>query len=138
MSKKVEREEDPPIDETMQNEMEMACDQESASQPQQRESKQADIPSPDDCLRALGKLPGLVALKVLKPAECNAIRTVYSTMLGHHAKHEAHRSSVVGNEDVITLLRSNPALIDLIAPILSAEQLNLVMQHFENNDELEA
>lgn len=41
----------------------------------------SSIPSAADCLRALAVIPGLVALRVLQPAQANAIRNIYQTIL---------------------------------------------------------
>jgi hypothetical protein len=85
------------------------------------------IPSPDDCARAIAQLAGLVAMGMLKPAQANAIRAAFRDILHHHRTKAKEADKSVSNADVMDLLRHDPKLLNLLAPLLTSEQLDMVM-----------
>lgn len=81
----------------------------------------------DECLAGLSQLPGLVALKLVKPAQASAMRGPFNDLLRHHER--AGRSGgdpVLVDEDLLSLAREKPELLNYFAPVLTPEQLALV------------
>jgi hypothetical protein len=89
---------------------------------------QGKIPSKQEILRSLAKLPGLVALGVLKPAAANAMRAAYAEMLRSldgGAAADTHQPLV--GSDVLAHMREHPELIHLLGSLLTDEQVDLLM-----------
>jgi len=100
----------------------------NAGQRQQRHSKKSSIPSPEDCLWALAQIPGLLAMGMLKPAQANAICSSYREILRHHKDKAKEAESGLASADVMDLLRKNPQMLSLLEPLLTEEQVALVMK----------
>jgi hypothetical protein len=99
----------------------------SARGRQQCHPPKPSIPSPEDCLRAFAQIAGLVAMGILKPAGANAIRSAYREILQHHKAKAKEAEKSLTNADVMDLLRKDPKLLNLLAPLLTSEQLDMVM-----------
>jgi hypothetical protein len=94
------------------------------------------IASPEDCLSGLSQMPGMIALGILKTSQANAIRGVYSTILGHHQKaKETRTDQTLDNESLLKMLRKDPAMINLLAPLLTADQIKMLIQDDTDGDE---
>ena len=87
------------------------------------------IPSAEDCLRALAAIPALVALRVLQPAQSNSIRNIYQTILQFQYGDRNERTAQLGNDAVLAFLDGHPEVLNLLAPLLSADQITMVTQH---------
>jgi len=86
------------------------------------------IPDADACLIAMAQLPGLVALKVLKPAQANSIRAAYRDILQHHQKNAPRDGEKRSTDvDVLELARKDPHIFSLLEPILTDEQIKMAM-----------
>ncbi len=85
------------------------------------------VPSREKCKRAIGSLPGLVAMKVLTPSQSNAIRAAYETLLKEHDKSQYGQQAQLSDEDVMNIYRMEPKLVSLIEPLLTTDQVNMVM-----------
>jgi hypothetical protein len=92
-----------------------------------RHREKPTIPSPDDCARAIAQLAGLVAMGMLKPAQANAIRAGFRDILQYHKSQAKEAEKSVSNADVMDLLQRDPKLLDLLAPLLTSEQIDMVM-----------
>ena len=95
---------------------------------QQRQSKKSGIPSVEDCLRAIAQVPGLVAIGLLEASKANAIRAAYRDILAHHKSKAKEVEKSLSNSDVMDLLRKDPKLLNLLAPLLTSEQIDMVMK----------
>jgi hypothetical protein len=79
-------------------------------------------------LRAIAQVAGLVALGLLKPAQANAIRASYREILQHHRQSQAREDNQgLSNADVLRLMRDNPEILGLLEPLLTDEQVAMVM-----------
>jgi hypothetical protein len=84
--------------------------------------------SEQECLDALGRLPGLLALGIIKAAQVNAIRGIYREILQHHQHSQAREDRQgISNADVAELMRTNPAILSMLEPLLTDEQIAMVM-----------
>ena len=84
------------------------------------------ILSEDDCLERLSHLSGLVAAGILAPAQANAIRGSVNDILSHSPAQARdprfHAPPGRGSRSAPTL--NNPAVFNLLEPLLTDEQLN--------------
>jgi hypothetical protein len=86
------------------------------------------IASVDDCLAILSRLGGLVTLGMLSPAKANTLRGVYTTILQHHERQQSGPSRTIGNDqELAKLLRKHPDLSSLLEPLLTDEQIAVLM-----------
>jgi hypothetical protein len=92
------------------------------------------ILTPDQCLGGLRQLPGLVATGLLRPQSANAIRGAFHELLSHHdrASHPGAAVTDLGPEQ-LSAIRDNPALQQLLEPLLTDEQIAFIMR--EPNDD---
>ena len=93
----------------------------------QRHSKKPGVPSENDCLLAIAQVAGLVAMGLLKVGQANAIRAAYRDILSHHKGKAKEAEKSLSNSDVMDLLKKDPKLVNLLAPLLTSEQLDMVM-----------
>ena len=93
------------------------------------------IPSEDECLQAIGQLGGLIAMGLLKPAQANAIRASFRDILQHHQRSQSrHDHAGIGDADVLDLMRKDPTILNMLAPLLTDEQLAMIMQQDKGGD----
>lgn len=91
--------------------------------------REGSILDAETCLRGLGQLPGLVALGVLKPAQANAIRGSYREILQYHQRSQVRDDrNGLSNVDVLELMRTNPRILSMLEPLLTQEQIAMVMR----------
>jgi hypothetical protein len=84
-------------------------------------------PTPEECLAALGALPGLVALGLMSTARANSIRGAYAEILRWHGHARGQRDEGrLTDDDVLALARSNPEILSMIEPLLTDEQIEMV------------
>jgi hypothetical protein len=84
----------------------------------------------EDCLAALSRLPGLITMGLITTAQANAIRGTYATILQHH-HHSAQGDAAqqtLADEDVLTMLRANPELLNMLEPFLTDDQIAMAMK----------
>lgn len=94
------------------------------------------IPSADECLEMLAKLAGLLTLKIIMPAEANALRATYSEILRYHLRNEGRGSGKsVADADLLDVARSNPRMLALLEPFLTPDQIDLVMGDGAEDDD---
>lgn len=101
---------------------------EQAQSEQSNTRKAGQILDERQCLAGLSQLPGLLAIGLLKPQTSNSMRGVFRDLLQHYQRtgRDAAKSSLA-NEDVLAILRENPAMLTMLAPLISDEQLQLIM-----------
>ena len=110
-----------------------------SSSRQRSGTKQRSAPDTDDCLDALGQLPGLIAMGLVTTAQANAIRGVYSTILQQHHRTRAGRDQAqLDDADVMAILRENPSMLSMLAPLLTDEQVAAIMDDSEGVEDGQA
>lgn len=92
-----------------------------------RTERRAEIPSVQDCLRALAQLPGLIALKALSTGQANAIRGAYNAILQQHQHSQASGQQQLSDDNVLELYRQHPEMISMLEPLLTDAQIKMVM-----------
>ncbi len=105
----------------------------NARRRQQRQPKKPSIPSLEDCLLAFARLAGLVAMGLLKPAQASVIRAAYREILQYHTAKAKELEKGLSNADVLEFLRKDPKMLDLLAPLLTQEQIDMLMRDTEGN-----
>jgi prophage DNA circulation protein len=97
----------------------------------QRDSRakgsKTQIPSRDDCMQALAQLPGLIAMKVLTPAQASAIRSTYQALLAELGRQQGSMSQLA-DDQVLQILRQQPELLQILEPLLTDEQIAVVLR----------
>lgn len=86
------------------------------------------LPTREDMVVRIDKLAGAVALDVLTPAKANAMLSAYQTILGAIKDDARSNRPVVVDQNVIAILRQQPELLQVLAPFLTADQLELIVQ----------
>jgi hypothetical protein len=80
-------------------------------------------------LNALAALAGLVAIGTIKPAKANAIRACYDSMLkGSQSNEQQSTAEVLSNAQLLEAMRLDPEVFNLLEPLLTDEQIALIMQ----------
>lgn len=92
-------------------------------------------PTEEQCLAALGRLPGLVALGYLPTGKANSIRSAYSEILRwHRAAKGGGEARRIDDADLRKMLQSNPELLNMLAPLLTDDQIAMVLGGAEEGD----
>jgi hypothetical protein len=113
-----------------------SASKEKAVRPEPTRPGNRQILDTDDCLQALSQLPGLTAMGLLGTPQVNAMRGIYQTILQHHQKTQAQRSEQPLSETTIQdLIREQPELLSVLEPLLTDEQINLIMKNARDGDE---
>jgi hypothetical protein len=94
-------------------------------------SRKPSIPDPNACLAALAQMPGMVAFKLITPAQSNAMRAPLEAILRQHnwtATRAGQSEGRIANVDLMELARRNPEVLNMLAPVLTEEQITMVMK----------
>ena len=86
------------------------------------------IPTREECMHALAQLPGLIAMKVFTPGQANAIRSTYESLLKEHGKSLIGQSRQLSDEDVMKVFREHPETLSLLEPLLTKDQVEMVIK----------
>jgi hypothetical protein len=112
-----------------------AADADSESSGKTKESSQTagagrsrTIPSRDECLQGIAALSGLVAMRILTPAQANTIRANFMAILREYEPARQAPSAHLPDEQVMELWRTHPELLDFIELLLTPEQLEMIMR----------
>lgn len=104
----------------------------------QRRAKRAarhTYPDEEQCLAALAKLAGLVALGYLTTGQANSIRASFAEILRwHRAAKGGADARRINDHDLRSMLRSNPELLSMLEPLLTDDQIEMVMGDGGEND----
>jgi len=92
--------------------------------------RRADIRSAEECVAALGQLPGLITMGLLSPAQANAIARSLREVLRYHEtqRAEAATGTTVHDDDLLRAVRENPQVLGLIEPLLTDAQVDMLMR----------
>lgn len=93
-----------------------------------RRSSKPSIPSHDDCLKALGQLPGMIVMGILTPSQGNAIRSCYQEIIKSYQQQTPNTKPKIDNSYVLDLLQKDPQLLNLLEPLLTHDQIDLIMR----------
>jgi hypothetical protein len=94
--------------------------------PGTKRPRESQIPSKQEILGKLAQMPGLVAIGILKPASANSMRGVYSELL-RSLTGGADARQALATSDVLAAAREHPELLKLLSPLLTDEQIELLM-----------
>ena len=95
-----------------------------ASRPRQADS----ILSEAQCLAGLSRLPGLLAFNMIKADKSNAMLGAFREILRHHSSaKDPGRNAGIVDDDMLAVLRKNPELFQLLEPLLTDEQIELIL-----------
>jgi hypothetical protein len=87
------------------------------------------IASEEDCLAVLSQLGSQVALGLLSTAQANTIRASYSVVLQHHQRQQSGPARTLVNEqELAKQLRKKPELANLLEPLLTKEQIEMLLR----------
>jgi len=94
-----------------------------------RECRHPHVPDRQACLLRLAQLPGLVALRMLTPSQANVMRGVYRDILQEHRSSQtAGGQQALPDATVLELARTSPEVVNLLAPLLTDEQVAALMR----------
>ncbi|MBI1371280.1 MAG: hypothetical protein GC159_00755 [Phycisphaera sp.] len=85
-----------------------------------------DILTERQCLSMLSKLNGLVVLGQLSTAQANTIRGNLREILAHHRSRHAASTGPSVPDDLVTRLRDEPELLNMLAPFLTPDQIDSI------------
>ncbi len=103
-------------------------EQEAAQSQQSRRRKVGQILDEQQCLAGLSQLPGLLAIGLIKPQTSNSMRGAYRDLLQHYQRSGRDAAKApLANEDVLAILRENPARLSMLEPLISDEQLQMIL-----------
>ena len=98
-------------------------------QPEQHRAEKADVPSPEDCVRAIVCAARMTAMGVITPSAGNTVRGSYRDVLVEYHKAKAKDAEKkIANSDVLEILNKDPRLLNFLEPILGQEQIDLIMK----------
>jgi hypothetical protein len=100
---------------------------------EQQAHDEPDVPSKKSLLAKLDHLAGCVAIGVLPAPRANSMRGIYATMLDNLDDESAVGAGVLSDDYVLKTLRENPAMLKLIKPMLTKEQIALVLREATND-----
>lgn len=91
--------------------------------------KDGAITDLNECLKALSKLPGLVLMKVVTPAQSNAMCKVYLTLLQHHWRSVGEGPvRVAAKQKLVELLRQHPEMTEVFAEFLDETDIAAIVK----------
>lgn len=94
----------------------------------QQNQARRHVASEEECLRALGSLPALVALRLLTTAQANSIRGSYTAILQHYRQRASPTDrGGVADDGLIEMLTRHPEYANLLEPLLSTEQIDAIL-----------
>jgi hypothetical protein len=90
--------------------------------------------SKHEILFKLDQLSGLVAIGVVPPAKANSMRSIYHTMLSNLGDSSPVGAAAVADDDVVKIMQLGPELLKVIQPLLTPDQLNLIIREASKNE----
>jgi|tagenome__1003787_1003787.scaffolds.fasta_scaffold20818514_1 hypothetical protein len=92
-----------------------------------RSRRRGRVLSENDCRRMLSEIPTLVILKVISPAQANAMTRTLQVLL-NETRGSQSGGPVQVDENLIAILRSRPDLLNLFEPFLSDDQIDRLVR----------
>ena len=89
--------------------------------------KRRGYPDEEQCLAAIARLAGLVAMGLLTTSKANSIRASFAEILRwHRAAKGSREQQRLEDADLIGLLRTNPELLAMLEPLLTEDQIEML------------
>lgn len=94
----------------------------------------------EELLLNLAQLAGAVAMGIFSPAQANTIKSVYAELLRHQTRpgERGATGQRLAPAALAELVRRDPQVADLIAPLLDEDQLAVLMRAAAERDDGEA
>ena len=97
--------------------------------------KRRGYPDEEQCLAAIARLAGLVAMGLLTTSKANSIRASFSEILRwHRAARGSREQQRLEDADLIGLLRTNPELLAMLEPLLTEDQIEMLTREAGANE----
>ncbi len=98
----------------------------------------ARIASVEDCLAALSQLVPLTTIGMITTTKANTLRSIYTTILQYHERQQSGPTRTITNEKGLAeLLRKQPELATLLEPLLSDEQIQMLVRGGKDAEDVE-
>lgn len=98
--------------------------------------KRSSYPDEEQCLAAIARLAGLVAMGLLTTSKANTIRASFVEILRwHRAVRGSREQQRLADADVIGLLRTHPEHLAMLEFLLTPEQIEMVMREADAVEE---
>jgi hypothetical protein len=98
--------------------------------------KRRSYPDEEQCLAAIARLAGLVAMGILTTSRANAIRASFVEILRwHRATRGSREQQRLDDADLIGLLRTNPELLAMLEPLLTEDQIDMLTREADGSEE---
>ena len=102
----------------------------------QQQARSPYIPPIAKILESMAKLPQLVAIGIITPAQCNSIHAVLKTMLDElRGTGKAAAAAQILPQTLKDAIRHSPELLDFMAAWLSEDQLREILDDEDSRDE---
>ena len=104
---------------------------ERSSQGQGQGPGNSKVPTVSECLASLSQIPGMVALKLITPAQANAMRGTLEAILRQHNRSGTRAGQPEGNVqsmDLVDLAKRDPQVLNMLETILTDQQITMVMK----------
>ena len=92
------------------------------------------ILSREQCLAGISQLPGLLVIGMLKPQTSNSMLGAFNSLLHQHERSDQPTNRPqISNEDILRTWRENPAMVRMLEPFLTDDQLQMIAQEEAKN-----
>ena len=65
----------------------------------------------------------------MKPAQGNTVLASFREILKHHQNEAKENEQGISNFDVLEVLRQDPKMLSLLEPLLSQEQIDMILKN---------
>ena len=97
------------------------------------------IATEEDCLAGLSQLPGLLTLGMLTTKQVDSIRGTFNSILQHHRHQPAGTvANSLDQSRLQEIVRANPELANLLEPLLTDDQITMLLQPATDSDDVSA
>ena len=104
---------------------------EESSQGQNQGPGNSKVPTVSECLASLSQISGMVALKLITPAQANAMRGSLEAILRQHNRSGTRVGATEGNiqnMDLVDLAKRDPQVLNMLETILTDQQIAMVVK----------
>jgi hypothetical protein len=104
-------------------------DEEPSSSSSSHDQKTSKLPSVDELLQKIMHVNGLVAIGLLNPSKANTIlRGLQTVLAAQMKKGQAERDQSISQEMLTELIKADPKVLNMLAPLLTEEQVAWAMR----------
>ena len=97
------------------------------------------IASEEECLAGLSQLPGLLTLGVIAPKLADSMRGAFNSILQHYRHQPAGKvTNALDQPRLQEIVRANPELVNLLEPLLTDVQIELLLKQSTDGDDVSA